>query len=67
MKILKRGKVKNEHPKMTCAYCDTIFEYLKMTCAYCDTVFEYLKTDIDFDRDGRYVVCPVCGKFLNVN
>ena len=53
MKILKRGKVKNEHPKMTCAYCDT--------------VFEYLKTDIALDRDGRYVVCPVCGKFLTVN
>ena len=53
MKILKRGKVKNEHPKMICAYCDT--------------VFEYLKTDIYWDRDGRYVVCPVCDKFLTVN
>lgn len=39
-------------------------EYFK-TCPYCDTDFSYNDSDVNSDfRDGDYVKCPVCGKFL---
>lgn len=51
MKIIKKGKVKEE-------------EYHKV-CGYCDTEFTYTSSDVKPDfRDGDYVICPVCGKFL---
>lgn len=41
-----------------------IKEYFK-TCIYCDTEFSYNDSDVKPDfRDGDYVICPVCGKFL---
>lgn len=38
----------------------------KKTCGYCKSKLEYTPSDVKYDRDGSYVVCPVCGKFLAV-
>jgi len=35
------------------------------TCGDCYTDFTYTLSDVKPDwRDGDYVVCPICGKFL---
>lgn len=53
MKIIKMG---NQTPK----------EKVK-TCHNCKTVFSFTNQDINPDqRDGDYVICPVCKTFINV-
>lgn len=55
MKIIKEGKSPEEKTK-------------KETCYNCKTVFEYSNSDIQPDfRDGDYVVCPKCGKFISAS
>lgn len=56
MKVLKLGNIKfSDKP-------------VKKTCHDCKTQFEYEKSDINTDRDGRYVICPnpECEKFISV-
>ncbi len=53
MKIIKKGK-KIPVSKMK-------------ECHYCGCVFEYDDFDIEIDRDGIYVKCPQCGKFIAVD
>lgn len=53
MKILKRGKIENP--------------LYKITCGHCTSELAYNNTDVKYDRDGDYIVCPVCGKFLMHN
>jgi hypothetical protein len=52
MKIIKRGEI----PPTA----------VNKTCGYCNTEFEYEPSDIKSDRDGFYVICPVCNKFLGL-
>ncbi len=53
MKIIKLGNVpdKIEIPK---------------TCNSCRTEFTYNRTDVNSDRDGAYVICPCCNKYIAV-
>lgn len=37
---------------------------IEETCYNCETVFRYNQSDVQSDRDGYYVVCPHCGKFI---
>lgn len=54
MKIIKQGNIGKK-------------EY-KMVCWQCDCVAMYTSDDIHYDqRDGAYVICPCCGKFVNHN
>ena len=50
MKIIKEGKGKQPTKKHKCKKCET--------------KFEYDNSDIQQDRDGTYVECPVCQKFI---
>jgi DNA-directed RNA polymerase subunit RPC12/RpoP len=52
MEIIKKGEVGN--PTIT------------SSCFKCGTIFAYTESDIQSDRDGRYVVCPLpeCGSFI---
>jgi RNase P subunit RPR2 len=53
MKIIKEGKL----PERT----------KQKTCSYCTAVLEYEPADVTYDRrDGPYIVCPCCKKFLSV-
>jgi uncharacterized protein with PIN domain len=53
MEIIKRG-VKPE------------FIPRQVSCYNCKSVLEYVQADIHHDqREGDYVICPVCGKYLN--
>ena len=58
MKIIKLGKKAKQKmmPK-------------KHTCDACYTEFEYDSSDVNMDRDGRYVICPnpTCRVFIQVN
>lgn len=36
------------------------------SCYKCLTKFAYLSSDIEVDRDGRYVRCPHCKAFIAV-
>lgn len=52
MKIIKEGNLPEDKQK-------------RETCYNCKTVFEYVKADVQSDfRDGDYIVCPKCGKFI---
>jgi len=54
MKIIKKGNTKEK-------------EFNKK-CGNCTTEFSYTSSDIQPDwRDGDYVICPVCGKFISHN
>ena len=35
-------------------------------CKSCKTIFKYTQQDTEIDRDGKYVVCPVCKRFITV-
>lgn len=52
MKIIKKGKVEEK--------------VWTRTCSNCKTEFEYTQSDVDSDREGSYVVCPLegCGAFI---
>jgi len=52
MKILKRGNP----PK----------DKRREVCHNCGSELEYISSDIHIDRDGKYIICPVCGKFIGV-
>lgn len=39
----------------------------KVTCYGCKSKLEYTSNDVQSDRDGKYIVCPVCGKFIETN
>jgi DNA-directed RNA polymerase subunit RPC12/RpoP len=52
MKIIKRGKIKSEEHNEVCHKCSTEFTYVGL--------------DIHRDREGNYVICPVCGAFIAV-
>lgn len=52
MKVLKQGTVKK----------DTKVK----TCTNCKTKIEYTRDDVEQDRDGRFIVCPSCARFLSV-
>ena len=51
MKVIKKGKVKNTKEKV---------------CWKCNSELEYEQKDVKSDRDGNYIVCPVCGQFIAV-
>jgi transcription elongation factor Elf1 len=51
MKIIKQVSAQIDLPK-------------KKTCYGCKSVLEYTRVDIKSDRDGNYIVCPVCGAFI---
>lgn len=51
MEIIKKGNKPLEESK-TC------------TCHKCGTELKYTKTDVQHDRDGSYIVCPVCTTFI---
>lgn len=38
----------------------------KATCHKCKAELEYTFTDIQSDRDGRYIVCPCCQSFIAI-
>lgn len=38
----------------------------KKSCHKCKTRFTFVHSDINCDRDGRYVICPKCGSFIAV-
>lgn len=52
IEIIRRGEAPKEK------------KYERM-CVRCDTVFTYQVTDLSHDRDGDYVVCPVCNYWIN--
>ena len=35
-------------------------------CSKCGCGFTFTKDDVERDRDGRYVTCPNCGAFIDV-
>lgn len=53
MKIIKKGKLPEK-------------EETEKTCMKCKTKFTYVPKDVESDRDGRYVVCPLCKTFIAV-
>lgn len=54
MKIIKKG---NPNEKVE----------IEKTCLKCKTKFSYNSHDVKPDqRDGDYVICPVCKSFINV-
>lgn len=52
MKILKVGNTSN-------------INQVECTCGKCETVFIYNASDVNVDREGRYVKCPICKTFIN--
>lgn len=53
MKIIKQGEAKKEEWRGLCLYC------------HCEFIYD--RNDIKIDqREGDYVVCPICGKYINV-
>ncbi len=53
MKITKEGEIPKKEKKGSCYNCQT--------------KFNYDSKDIHQDRDGLYVHCPKCSKFITVN
>ena len=53
MRIIKEGNIT---PKET-----------KKTCFKCKTKFTFFESEIECDREGRYVKCPICKAFIAVN
>jgi DNA-directed RNA polymerase subunit RPC12/RpoP len=52
IEIIQQGKIPNVKKKKTCGKCNT--------------VFSFDRSDIEQDRDGRFVRCPVCNSFIGV-
>jgi len=52
MKILKMGKKPNKNKRTMCLNCGT--------------KLEYSSADVNSDRDGKYIICPVCSQYLAV-
>lgn len=36
----------------------------RQTCPRCGSVLEWENSDVQVDRDGLYLECPVCGAFF---
>lgn len=53
MKILKKGIIPSTAKKIICNNCSS--------------ELEFNQNDVKHDRDGSYVVCPVCNKFLGLS
>ena len=54
MRIIKEGKLPPKEKKMTCENCGC--------------VFMYERSDVHSDqREGCWVVCPTCKKFIDVD
>ena len=34
----------------------------KIICSECKSKLEYTNNDIESDRDGRFIICPICSK-----
>lgn len=34
-------------------------------CSACGSIIEYTKDEVHTDRDGSYIVCPVCDMFIS--
>lgn len=48
-------------------FADVVKRRQKYKTCSCGTSFTYENKDIQLDpRDGNYVLCPSCGKFINV-
>lgn len=45
-------------------YKETTF---KVKCPRCKSKLKVSESDIQMDRDGRYIICPCCGKFIDEN
>lgn len=52
MDIIKKGNQKRK-------------EY-GFVCRICGCVAKFDETDIRRDRDGDYIVCPICGRFVSM-
>lgn len=52
MKVLQQGQSPDEKPR-------------KITCHSCKSKLEFTNSDIQYDRDGSYVICLVCGQFIS--
>jgi len=52
MKIIKVGKTNTES--------------IRLECKKCNTIFEYIGRDINQDREGKYIICPVCKAFIGI-
>lgn len=54
MEIIKQGQKPEEKKTLK-------------TCENCKCEFAYVKSDVKPDqRDGDYVICPCCGKWINI-
>ena len=50
MKIIQKGKIPKDIE-------------IKKTCYSCKTKFSYTSKDVTYDqREGNYVICPLCKK-----
>lgn len=54
MRVIKKGKLPPKEKRMTCLECGCVFMYDRSD----------IKTE---QRDGDFVICPTCGKFITVN
>lgn len=52
MKVINEGQKPDEKPR-------------KIKCQRCKSTLEFTNNDIQYDRDGSYVVCPVCNQFMS--
>jgi len=43
---------------------EPVKKVFEKTCGYCKSELEYDMSDVESDRDGSYIICPSCGKFL---
>lgn len=37
----------------------------RTTCWNCGSLIEYVLNDIEEDRNGKHVICPVCESFIS--
>jgi transcription elongation factor Elf1 len=51
MEIIKKG--------------NTTYKEYEFTCRKCGCVAKFDEKDIKQDRDGEYIVCPSCGRFVS--
>lgn len=53
MEIIKRGNIPEK-------------EYI-LVCRICGCVAKFVQSDIKRDRDGEYIVCPECNRFISTD
>jgi transcription elongation factor Elf1 len=37
----------------------------RMRCPSCGCVMVYQEEEVQRDRDGRYIICPTCGDYID--